>query len=90
MKPRWTPAIFRMMNAAADADTARVSGQKRTIIAAMDRGWVEPVRGWVEAPAGRYHRRARATEQVWGVVGYRMTSAGAVAVANERHRRKHK
>lgn len=85
MARRWTPALFKMLDART---TSHVDGHKRTIQAALDRGWVEPRRGWTEAPASRYHRRARATESVWTVIGYRITDAGAVALADERCRRK--
>ncbi|GGY89016.1 hypothetical protein GCM10010327_19720 [Streptomyces nitrosporeus] len=86
MKARWTPALFLMMT---KAENGNVDGHRRTVDAALNRGWVEPVRQWTERSASRYHRRARATEHIWTVVGYRVTLAGVQALADERERRKY-
>lgn len=86
MEVRWTPALFLLMN---KAEGGTVDGHHRTIDAALNRGWVESVMGWTEEPASQYHRRARATERVWTIVGYQITLDGARALDEERDRRKY-
>ncbi|MEV7855161.1 hypothetical protein [Streptomyces sp. NPDC088183] len=50
-------------------------------------GLVKAVHGWVEVPASRYHKQARATERTWGVTGYQITAQGRDARNTEASRR---
>lgn len=83
---RLTEAQFKVLGAARN--TGIVHGNPRTVRSLEALCLVEAVRGWTEISASRYHRRARATERVWGTIGHKLNDAGRMAWNTESYRRK--
>lgn len=80
-----TSAMVSALETATKSGHLRITDM-RTIRAMERRGLVSGVKGWVERPAGRYHRRVHATEREWGTAAWELTDRGrflASQIAND-------
>lgn len=85
MTQRLTQVQFSALDAASPSGV--VTAHARTLRVMEELGMVVAITGWLEVSASRYHKRAQATERIWGVTGYKITDRGRQALNTEKYRR---